>query len=56
MIAPVAIGHICGKKGLTLRIMASSESVGAWEIEHSNARANGGTDRTEQSVCCLYLV
>jgi 5-methylcytosine-specific restriction endonuclease McrA len=36
--------HICGKK-LALSNYSLFGERGAWEVEHSNARARGGTDR-----------
>ena len=36
--------HIC-RKQLVRIYYAKFGSVGSWEIEHSNAKANGGTDR-----------
>ncbi len=36
--------HICGKK-LALNNYGRFGDKGAWEVEHSNARARGGTDR-----------
>jgi 5-methylcytosine-specific restriction endonuclease McrA len=36
--------HICGKK-LALSNYARFGDKGAWEVEHSNARVRGGTDR-----------
>jgi 5-methylcytosine-specific restriction endonuclease McrA len=36
--------HICGKKVYFTNYGKFGER-GAWEVEHSNARANGGTDR-----------
>jgi hypothetical protein len=36
--------HICHKK-LSRSNYAKFGERGAWEVEHSNARANGGTDR-----------
>lgn len=41
--------HICGKK-LAFRNYGRYGQRGAWEIEHSIARTNGGTDR----LCNLY--
>jgi 5-methylcytosine-specific restriction endonuclease McrA len=41
--------HICGKK-LSFRNYGLHGKRGAWEIEHSSARINGGTDR----LCNLY--
>jgi len=35
--------HICAKK-LTFSNYGQCEGRGKWEVEHSNARANGGTD------------
>jgi len=37
--------HICHKK-LALKNYGKFGERGAWEIEHSNPRANGGTDRS----------
>jgi hypothetical protein len=36
--------HLCGKK-LSLANYAAQGSRGAWEVEHSNPSAAGGTDR-----------
>src|SRR6266487_3114039 len=36
--------HLCGKK-LALSNYGRLGDKGAWEVEHSNARARGGTDR-----------
>jgi 5-methylcytosine-specific restriction endonuclease McrA len=36
--------HICGKK-LAFKNYAAPGAQGAWEIEHSVPRANGGTER-----------
>lgn len=36
--------HICRKK-LARKNYAQFGARGAWEVEHSNAKANGGTDR-----------
>lgn len=36
--------HICGKR-LAFRNYARPRSKGAWEVEHSIARARGGSDR-----------
>jgi hypothetical protein len=41
--------HICGKK-LAFKNYGRYGQRGAWEIEHSIARTNGGTDR----LCNLY--
>ena len=35
--------HLCGKK-LAFRNYGNAGSKGAWEVEHSMARANGGSD------------
>lgn len=36
--------HLCGKK-LAFKNYGQGGARGAWEVEHSNARANGGTNR-----------
>src|SRR6266704_6497870 len=36
--------HLCGKQ-LALTNYGQFGERGAWEVEHSNARARGGTDR-----------
>lgn len=36
--------HICGKR-LTFKNYAQHGERAAWEVDHSNARARGGTDR-----------
>lgn len=36
--------HLCRKK-LAFRNYGQNGGRGAWEVEHSNARSNGGTDR-----------
>ena len=41
--------HLCGKK-LAFTNYGRFGKRGAWEIEHSLARMNGGTDR----LCSLY--
>jgi hypothetical protein len=41
--------HLCGKK-LCFRNYGDYGKRGAWEVEHSNARCKGGSDR----LCNLY--
>ncbi len=41
--------HICGRK-LCFSNYGQWSRKGAWEVEHSNARCNGGSDR----LCNLY--
>lgn len=36
--------HLCGKK-LAFKNYSKGGTRGAWEVEHSNAKANGGTNR-----------
>lgn len=45
--------HLCGKK-LALTNYGKVGERAAWEIEHSNARANGGTDhRNNLYAACI---
>ena len=41
--------HICGRK-LCLSSYGRAQRTGAWEVEHSNARCNGGSNQP----CNLY--
>jgi len=47
--------HICGKK-VALKAYGKLGKRGAWEIDHSNPRANGGTDGYNNlyaaCICC----
>ena len=45
--------HICGKK-LARKNYGRTDERGAWEVEHSNPRASGGTDRLNNLyVACV---
>jgi len=46
--------HICGKQ-LAFTNYAAFGDKGAWEVEHSNARVRGGTDRLNNLYpACIY--
>lgn len=45
--------HLCHKK-LAFKNYASYDQRGAWEVEHSRAKANGGSDRsTNLYAACI---